>query len=184
MIKKWLLCSMLCGLWGGQTAFAEQRFTQVSHTTSLSHGLKAEQLQKLRSLGIKVMVPGYVPKGFTVYSVYTTINPGKGPGSGPSYTIAYTGTDAKMFAIEAVSGGIGGPPADRTVNVTHPQWGNWPLLIQDRHRKKPFYLSEWIGQGPFYHVMSPAIVNRKLQPQSVTEAEMIKIMQGLYYLTS
>lgn len=182
MSKNWFLFSLFIAVSSGQNAIAETRPAQVSHAPSPAHGLNPEQLKKLRAMGIKVMVPGYVPQGFKVYSVYTSLNPGKGPGSGPNYTIAYTGTDAAMFAIEAVSSGIGGPPADRTVNVNHSQWGNWPLLIQNSNREKPFYLSEWIGKGPFYHVMSPALVNRKLQPQPVSEAEMIKIMQGIYFL--
>ncbi|HEY9842025.1 MAG: hypothetical protein ACAI44_01270 [Candidatus Sericytochromatia bacterium] len=147
-----------------------------------NHGLSPEQTRQLKALGIKIMLPAYIPKGYKVYSVSAETVPGKSPGSGPRYTVNYTGPNAEMFALEATSSGVGDPPADKWVTLQHPQLGKMTVVTIQRDAGKTFFVTDWIGKGPFYHLLSPAMVNRKLQPQPVSRTEFLKLARSLAFV--
>lgn len=156
---------------------------QLAASNLTTQGINAEQAKQLKALGIKILVPGYIPKGYRLYGVFAE-NRGGGPGGGPSYTISYTSeTTAEMFAVVAASSGIGSAPADKTQKVWNGELGNITVLTQMREGAKPFLMTDWIGKGPFYQVTSPAMVNRKLMPQPLAEAEFLKIVKSLTTLS-
>lgn len=160
---------------------------RVAELPASASGLDAAQLKQLRALNIRIMVPAPLPKGFHVYAVSTDHQPA-GPGGGPGYKIAYAeDSSARMFAIEALSSGIGDPPADSETKVWNGQFGQIYALAQLPGKslpqgESPFYLTSWIGKGPYYHLSSPAMVNRKLKPQPVSSREFNQLIQSLTWL--
>jgi len=86
---------------------------QLPGTTNAQHS-------DLKALGIKVAVPGYIPRGFHVAKV-TTQCPARVKGNcrpGPSYAIIFGSPAGTCFAIEGVAGGIGDVNLEQTVPVT------------------------------------------------------------------
>jgi hypothetical protein len=74
------------------------------------NGLSAAQRARLKSLGMKVVIPNYVP-GFQVAGVLTSC-PLNQPKTGmcrfgPSYAIIYRSSKNICFVIEGASGGLG-----------------------------------------------------------------------------
>ena len=83
---------------------------------SLLGSLTTAQSRSLKTLGIKIAVPSYVPSGFTVTSVKTEPCPAKAQRTatgvcrfGPTYRILYRNPQRTCFEINAVGGGLGGP---------------------------------------------------------------------------
>lgn len=81
---------------------------------------------KLKSLGIKIALPKYVPQGFWMAAVDTKpcrqgdrIDANGVCRFGPDYTVIYRNRQNHCFAVEATGGGIGGPSGryTRTVNT-------------------------------------------------------------------
>ena len=81
------------------------------------HSLITPSLQKsLKSLGIKIAIPQYVPKGFRVATIKTEPCPAGTPVNAngvcrfrPSYAVLYRNAQNHCFAVNAIGGGIGGP---------------------------------------------------------------------------
>lgn len=62
-----------------------------------------DQLAKLQSIHLKIVVPAYVPAGFRVSNVYVAWE----DTPDVSYAILYEGSKQGCFIIEAAGGGIG-----------------------------------------------------------------------------
>ena len=78
--------------------------------------LSASQKASLKSLGIKVAIPRYVPQGFRVVAIKTDPCPaGARVGANgvcrfrPNYAVLYRNAQNHCFAVDAIGGGIGGP---------------------------------------------------------------------------
>ncbi|MEZ0372576.1 MAG: hypothetical protein ACAI44_26020 [Candidatus Sericytochromatia bacterium] len=180
----WLIGALL--ILNAENISRSESFRPGTHSLRLAaaatQGLSPEQIRQLKALGIKIMLPSYIPKGYKVYSVFAETVPGKSLGSGPRYTVNYTGPNAEMFALEAASSGIGDPPADKWLTLQHPQLGKMTVVTIEREAGKTIFLTDWIGKGPFYHLVSPAMVNRKLQPQPVSRTEFLKLARSLAFV--
>lgn len=149
--------------------------------TPAQAGFTPEQTAQLQALGIKIIVPGYIPPGFRVYSVWTQKS-NRETDAGPQYKIAYTARDSgEMFAVVGVSKGVRTSPAGQVETVRNLEFGPLKVFSQ-QPGSGPYLLSQWLGQGPFYQVESPALVNRKLQPQIISLAEFKKVCQFLTVL--
>jgi hypothetical protein len=88
--------------------------------------ISARQKASLKSLGIKIAIPRYVPLGFRVVTIKTEPcrNGERVDVNGvcrfrPSYTVLYRNAQNHCFVVEAIGGGIGGPNGlyTRTVNT-------------------------------------------------------------------
>ncbi len=78
--------------------------------------LSANDQETLKSLGIKIAIPQYVPQGFRVETIVAkpcTKADKKFCRSEPSYTVVYGNAQNYCFAVDAVSGGVGGPGGGR-----------------------------------------------------------------------
>lgn len=128
-------------------------------------GMTKPQLAALNALGIKVAVPGDIPRGFRVVNVNTC--PSKKSNdcrSGPTYDIVFRSPEGTCFVIEGVSGGIGDINLEQTVTVKSKLFGPIKMgLNNSRYPKRsdatidPIF-TEWLTQslrsGPFYKFYS------------------------------
>ena len=138
-----------------------------------NHRLAADRVKKLKSLKIKILIPAYVPKFFSVAMVTAGVVPGRGP----SYEIMYTNKiTGQSFSIEACSTLISSPGGDNRVDLTS-SLGDILMWVGEGniHPKKSIF-TEWIGSGPFYRFAT------KSEEYPIPEDEAVKIIQSLKYL--
>ncbi|WP_434686509.1 hypothetical protein [Pseudanabaena minima] len=92
-----------------------------AHAQSGHNLLSASQKASLKSLGIKVAIPKYVPQGFRVAAIRT--EPCRAGDQrdangvcrfGPDYTVLYRNSQNHCFVVRATGGGIGGPSGQYT----------------------------------------------------------------------
>jgi hypothetical protein len=166
-----------------------------AHSTTISQlpGITKPQLASLNALGIKVAVPGYIPKGFRVVNV-TTQCPGgtlKTCRQGPTYDIVFRSPAGICFVIEGTSGGIGDTFLEQPVTVKSELFG--PIKIGLNNSGSPIrsdaniipIFTEWLTQslrsGPVYRFYSgepyPAGCTSK-----VAFNEAVKIVESLKWL--
>jgi hypothetical protein len=161
-------------------------------TNSQLPGMTKPQLASLNALGIKVAVPGYIPKGFRVVDV--TPCPSKRTNDcrlGPTYDIVFRSPEGTCFVIEGVSGGIGDGNLEQTVTVKSKLFGLVKMgLNNSRYPKRsdanidPIF-TEWLTKsprsGPFYKFYSD-----KKEPAGCTSKvpfnEAVKIVESLKWL--
>jgi hypothetical protein len=156
-------------------------------------GMTKAQHAALNSLGTKVAVPGYIPKGFQVVNV-TTQCPGKTIDHcrpGPSYDIVFRSQAGTCFVMGGVAGGIGDVNLEQSVTVKSKLFGPIKIgLNNSRYPKRsdanidPIF-TEWLTQsirsGPFYQFYSG-----KPDPSGCTGKvpfnEAVKIVESLKWL--
>jgi len=177
----------------GNKIVCDSQSSVPATTISQLPGMTKPQLAALNALGVKVAVPGYIPKGFRVVNV-TTQCPGetlKTCRPGPSYDIVFRSPAGTCFVIEGTSGGIGDGNLEQTVTVKSKLFGPIKIgLNNSRYPKRsdakidPIF-TEWLTQsprsGPFYHFYSgepyPAGCTSK-----VPFNEAVKIVESLKWL--
>jgi len=161
-------------------------------TISQLPGMTKAQYAALNSSGIKVAVPGYIPKGFRIVDV--TLCPSKRTNDcrpGPTFDIVFRSPAGTCFVVGGVSGGIGDGNLEQTVTVYSKLFGPVKMgLNNSRYPKRsdanidPIF-TEWLTQslrsGPFYHFYSgepyPAGCTTK-----VPLNEAVKIVESLKWL--
>ncbi|MFM7886492.1 MAG: hypothetical protein ACKPCM_07350, partial [Pseudanabaena sp.] len=111
-------------------------FASANPNQSNASGLNNQQKLLLKSLGIAIALPSYVPKGFRVADVQVTPCPANAPQnakgvcrSGPSYTIVYHNWQNNCFEVNAIGGGIGGPDGKYSRKVNSAILGEVDLNI-------------------------------------------------------
>lgn len=117
--------------------------------------LSDRQTNQLKSLGIKVAIPSYIPAGFQVASVQIKPCPSGVRRFCPNYAITYRNSNKSCFAIESTGGGIGDMPSaglEQEYPVNNPILGKSVVL---KYRKNdrlsgPTLIGSWMGKGPFY----------------------------------
>ena len=164
-------------------ANAKQDMLKISFQKA---GLNAQQAKLLRSLGVPVIAPSYLPEGFQLQFVIAKIGRGRF-GGGPSYTLIYRSNKGEAFGIESTSGGIGGPPSDKRISTTNPVFGKVILLISNKGygngNVKPGFLSEWItAKGNFYHFIGAGFRSETRGDKNVSAKEALKILRSLRYV--
>jgi hypothetical protein len=176
----------------GNKIVCDSQLSVPATTISQLPGLTKAQYAALNSSGIKVAVPGYIPKGFRVVDVTTC--PSKRTNdcrSGPTYNIVFRSPEGSCFVIEGVSGGIGDGNLEQTVTAKSKLFGPIKIgLNNSRYPKRsdanidPIY-TEWLTQslrsGPFYQFYSD-----KEEPTGCTSKvpfnEAVKIVESLKWL--
>ncbi len=139
----------------------------------------SEQIRDLKSLGIKIAVPSYVPEGFRVDQVQAVKDQW-----GSSYIIIYRAPNNSCFAIEAASGGIGDVIPDDPNEPGIPI--NSSVLGRARLYTKPLvssWLSEEPGEPPVYGFRGEMVSgDRNCIARNISPPEAVKIIESLQYL--
>jgi hypothetical protein len=112
-------------------------------------GLDKGDIKLLKGLGTTVLVPNYIPDGFTV-KVVTASRPRRSDGL---YTIIYVTRNGRGFVVESTSGDIGSPEADRTINVVNPMFGE-SFVGVFKFDGQTSAAGDWLGEGPYFRVRS------------------------------
>ncbi|MDQ7825966.1 MAG: PQQ-like beta-propeller repeat protein [Candidatus Eremiobacteraeota bacterium] len=134
--------------------------------------LSGADLQKLSKTGIPLVIPHYLPEGFTLSKVDTTID----SRFGNSYSIEYRYGSAVKFYVEAFCGGIGDTPSGKKeYPFTNPVLGKGTIQwTPEKGKEPPFLLSTWLkgkAEFPVYHVRA----------FSVSPGEAVKVAESLRY---
>ena len=150
----------------GNKIVCDSQSTAPTTTISQLPGMTKPQLAALNALGVKVAVPGYIPKGFLVVNV-TTQCPGgtlKTCRQGPTYEIVFRSPAGTCFVIYGTSEGIGDGNLQQTVTVNSKLFGPIKMGLNNSRLSKPSdanidpIFTEWPTQsphsGPFYHFYS------------------------------
>ncbi|MEG4417134.1 hypothetical protein QUA70_00810 [Microcoleus sp. LAD1_D5] len=156
--------------------------------------LSDRQTNQLKSLGVKVAIPSYVPAGFKVASVQVKPCPSGVRRFCPNYAIIYRNPNNSCFAIESTGGGIGDMPStdlERDYPVNNSILGKGAVL---KYRKNdrlsgPTLIGTWMGKGPFYRFTGagsrlfldtapPELSNCK----DISPQEAVRVWESLRYL--
>ncbi|RCJ40822.1 hypothetical protein A6770_37375 [Nostoc minutum NIES-26] len=153
--------------------------------TNSSIKLTPIQLKVLRSLGLKVALPTYIPANFQAEKVL--VEAGRENVQGLRYFVIYQNFSAnKCFAIESASGGIGDlPSGTRSYPINSSIFGKSLLEFGlYGNAKQPTLLSQWLGEqnGPFYRFVGTGVVPELSDCSNITPQEAVKISQSIRYL--
>ncbi len=137
------------------TPFANAQVNTPTNSQTNYGGLNSQQKLLLKSLGIAIAVPSYVPKGFRVADVQTTPCPANAQRNakgvcrfGPSYTIVYRNFQNNCFEVNAIGGGIGGPDGKYYRKVNSQILGEVDLNIDISRGERSQPISEAMGKSP------------------------------------
>ena len=177
------------------TQVAEKSPEPKPSATANGHSLlSASNQESLKSLGMKVAVPQYVPQGFQTAEIKTkpcTASDKKFCRSDPQYEVKYRNGENHCFSVSAVSGGVGGPDGGRYNRAVDTKlFGKVNVAVDMRNRDRIMEpMTEDIantpqkdisilpaGNSPFY------FVNTCSEAAFMTPNEFIKIVQSLEFL--
>ncbi|AVH64127.1 hypothetical protein [Nostoc sp. 'Peltigera membranacea cyanobiont' N6] len=174
-------CFAICVIASTAAVIAQPKPPQTNSVIKLT----PTQLKVLRSLGLKIALPSYVPTNFHADKVI--VSAGRENVDSLRYLIVYQNLSAdKCFAIESVSGGIGDLPAgSRSYPINSPIFGK-STLEQGLYgnAKQPTLLSQWWGEqnGPFYRFVGTGVMPELSNCGNVTPQEAVKVSQSIQYL--
>ncbi len=191
------------------TAAISIELTSGIALASLPGNLTTDQAQDLRSLGIKIAVPGDIPAGFNVVKVTTVPclphahrdKKGVCTDSSPEYTILYRNSQRTCFAIQEHGGGVGGADAEYIFPVKTKLFGEVSLefgsIPGGGQRPTPEQLKmvqSDIGNfpadepsseppyGPYYQVSTVENTSDCGKNESLTPLDIQAILQSLTWL--
>jgi hypothetical protein len=126
-----------------------------SPTNDTSSKLTEKQKSILKSLGIAIAVPSYIPKGFRVSDIQIDPCPRdarREPNGvcrfGPSYTIIYRNFQNNCFEVNAIGGGLGGPDGKYSRKVISKILGEVDLNIDMASDRPSQPISKAMGKSP------------------------------------
>ncbi|MBW4426296.1 MAG: hypothetical protein KME50_18055 [Nostoc desertorum CM1-VF14] len=174
-------CVLACIIASTAAVIAQPKVSQ----TNLGIKLTPTQLKVLRSLGLKVALPSYIPANFRADTVL--VSAGRENVDSLRYLVVYQNLSAdKCFAIESTSGGIGDlPSGSRSYPINSPIFGKSFLeLGLYGNAKRPTLLSQWWGEqnGPFYRFVGTGVVPELSNCTNITPQEAVKVSQSIQYL--
>lgn len=156
--------------------------------------LSDKQTNQLKSLGVKIAIPSYVPAGFQVASVQVKPCPSGVRRFCPDYAITYRNSNNSCFAIESAGGGIGGlPPVDlqQEYPVNNPILGKSVVLKYPKSRVPSglTLIGDWMGKGPFYRftgagsrLVIGTAVTELSNCSDISPQEAVRVSESLRYL--
>ena len=163
--------------------------------------LTTEQNRSLKTLGIRIAVPNYVPRGFTVSSVKTEPCPAKSQRTstgvcrfGPTYQILYRNPQRTCFEISAVGGGLGGPDPEFVFPVESKLLGKTTLgfgkipgdgkspSAKQLTQPQPQIWSWPAGESPYYQIRTLENRDGCGKNLSLTPLEVKRILQSFTWL--
>lgn len=166
-----------------------------STATASGHSLlSASQLESLKSLGIKIAIPQYVPQGFEVAEIKTEpCRDGEQAGANgvcrfrPSYKVVYRNAQNHCFAVDAVGGGVGGPNGVYTRAVNTNILGKVDINVGISGSGEP--ITDAIANAPQERLWTFPAGNSPFYSMNtcgtevyMTPNEFIKIVQSLEWL--
>gem|GEM_PF-1187718 len=137
--------------------------------------LSEADIQKIKKTGIALVIPTYIPEGFTLNKVDVKFD----KRFGNSYSIEYQKASKVTFTVAACCGGIGDYPISNiTYPFKNPVFGKGNIEWQAADSANPQYcLSTWLRgkkEFPVYHVFS----------YSIDPKEAVRIAESLRYMDS
>ncbi|EKQ69796.1 hypothetical protein OsccyDRAFT_2441 [Leptolyngbyaceae cyanobacterium JSC-12] len=156
-----------------------QEGSQAAKTHILDLGVNTAQLQQMKALRMKMVMPRNVPPGFK-FAGFTTRTDQR---FGPSYLMVYR-KGSVCFGIEGTSGGIGSvPPGNSTHMVKNAVLGRGAI---EQQASDPQLIGQWMGRGPFYRFVGANYTfngGAELAGcQNVTAKEAVFVSEALRYL--
>jgi hypothetical protein len=150
------------------------------------HGLTAGQIQKVKNLGLKLVVPGYLPAGFKLTKFEADKSSGADDKLVPFYNLIYRGPGQQEFYLcggQTCSWGADNTGAAK-VAVSNPLFS--PLTLF-RYKKNAVFSyntahAMTLKGGTNYEYGSPYADADETKMSPVSEAESAKIIQGLKLL--
>jgi hypothetical protein len=181
----------------------ESRVAQSSSPVTLP---KSAQY-KLKSLGIRIAIPAYLPSGYRYQTVVTepcrsdiAVNADGVCRFGPSYSIVYINANKNCFVVEATGGGVGGATSDYIHSFSTPLFNQETLIsfgnmgmssgipkkatASDLRKTYDVVYGNWMGESPFYRVSTfyPKSVTACTSRKGLTPLEAQKVTQSLRWL--
>ncbi|PZU91519.1 MAG: hypothetical protein DCE90_19600 [Pseudanabaena sp.] len=177
-----------------------------AHAQTGHNLLSPSQKSSLKSLGIKVAIPQYVPQGFRVAAIRTEpCRAGDRRDAngvcrfGPEYAVLYRNAQNHCFVVNSVGGGIGGPSGQYTravntrllgkVNVNVGIGMGEPITEAIANTPQANVWTFPAGKSPFYSVATRAGRGDRIDSTAtcstrayMTPNELIKIVQSLDWL--
>ncbi len=139
--------------------------------------LKPEHLKKLAATKMKIVIPAYIPRGFTLSDVTTRDN----KRFGYEYHIIYQGPDGATFQVEGCDGGIGDVIPDgeySTFKFNNPVFGKgelyWHKAAGDTADRME---SQWLFSKSKTGHPTYMIYGKKIPSEDA-----VKIVESLRYL--
>lgn len=206
-----LTCSFLSACGSSQSSNPERLVSETSREQASISGdvgsgppappeaafvalLSPEQAEKIRALGVPLVVPTAIPAGFTVNHVDTA----QGQGF-TDYRIVYRDGGDRCFVMEYASGGIGDiPTTEYRMPINAPlfddgeayglNYGNYaePSLREDF--PEPELVSDWLPlETGAYRLAGAAYINNRLTPdspcQDISPEEAVDIVESSAVMT-
>jgi hypothetical protein len=155
-----------------------QTGSQAAQTRILDLGVSPSQLQQMKSVGMRMVMPRNVPPGFQLTNILT-----RDDGRFQSYLLVYR-KGSSCFGIEGTTGGIGGFPAGTaTFPIKNAVLGRGQL---EQRLEIPQILGQWMGRGPFYRFVGAGYGfnngSELAGCQNVTPKEAVFVSEALRYL--
>jgi hypothetical protein len=145
-------------------------------------GMTDVQRTTLKSLGMRIIVPGYVPQGFQVIGITTEPCSPSGCRVGrPNYSIIYRSPRKACFEIEGTSGGLGGPGLERVVPVRSKLFGSTEVGFYRNNHLSSDWVSLSPSSGPYYRLYSRGESPRGCATR-ITPDEAVQIVKSLEWL--
>lgn len=156
-----------------------QNGSQAPEIRIMDLGISDSQLEQLRSLNMKLVMPKNVPPGFQLTNIYDrSANGFKG------YLLVYR-KGASCFGIEGTNGGIGTvSPGDASFVVKNAVLGRGK--IEQQRANEPKLIGQWMAKGPFYRFVGANYNfnggSELVGCQDITPKEAVFVSEALRYL--
>jgi hypothetical protein len=126
---------------------AQNNGSQAAQTRVVDLGVSKAQLQQMKAIGMRMVMPTTVPTGFRLTDVVSRSD----SRFGPSYLLVYRKGSA-CFGIEGTRGGIGGIPTGDAGSypIKNAVLGRGQLEQRRSSAEQPQLISQWMGRDPFY----------------------------------
>jgi len=147
------------------------------------NGMTDAQYATLKSLGMRIVIPSYVPQGFQVVGITTKpCSPGGCQRETPSYSITYRSPRKACFEIEGISRGMfGGPALERVVPATNKLFGSTEVGFYPNNHLSSDWMSLSPSSGPHYRLYSRGETPRGCETR-ITPEEAVQIVESLEWL--
>lgn len=152
---------------------------------SAAHGLNASQIGRIRGMGLKVLVPGYLPAGFKYLQLDEGMTEADENRQTPFYRLVYQGPKNQSFYIcggETCSWGADNTWAQTRKAVKHSLFSRLTLFRYVSENKVSYNTAHEMSLkgGGNYEYGSPE--NLESGQSALPEAENLKVINGLKLL--
>ncbi|MDX2229343.1 MAG: hypothetical protein NW220_06880 [Leptolyngbyaceae cyanobacterium bins.349] len=155
-----------------------QTGSQAAKTRIMDLGVSNSQLQQMKAVGFRMVMPRNVPPGFQLTNILSR-NDGRFQG----YLLVYRKGSA-CFGIEGTTGGIGSvPPGQSSYPVKNAVLGRGQI---EEMAQAPQLIGQWMGRGPFYRLVGAGYNfnggSELAGCQNITPKEAVFVSEALRYL--